>query len=62
MDCMAAIKPYQQLVFLETGFAPRMLLLLSSWCTREESLRRSILSNASGGPLTKDLEENTTEV
>ena len=72
--CMAAIKSYRQLValrfvvgVLESGFAPGVLLILSSWYKREEQSKRfavyisaAILSGAFGGLLagaiTKDLE------
>lgn len=72
--CMAAVKSYRQLValrfvvgVLEAGFAPGVLLILSSWYKREEQSRRfavyisaAILSGAFGGLLagaiTKDLE------
>ncbi|KAL8863963.1 MAG: hypothetical protein Q9174_007502, partial [Haloplaca sp. 1 TL-2023] len=71
---MAAVKNYQQLVALrfvigifEAGFAPGVLLILSSWYKREEQSKRfavyisaAILSGAFGGLLagaiTKDLE------
>ncbi|KAI4169412.1 MAG: hypothetical protein LQ343_005716 [Gyalolechia ehrenbergii] len=72
--CMAAVKSYRQLValrflvgVLEAGFAPGVLLILSSWYKREEQSKRfavyisaAILSGAFGGLLagaiTKDLE------
>ncbi|KAL8823217.1 MAG: hypothetical protein Q9191_006064 [Dirinaria sp. TL-2023a] len=71
---MAAVKNYRQLAalrfvvgILEAGFAPGVLLILSSWYKREEQSRRfavyisaAILSGAFGGLLagaiTKDLE------
>lgn len=63
--CMAAIKDYEHLVVLrifvgvfEAGFAPAMLLLMSSWYKREEQSKRfgiyisaAILSGAFGGLL-----------
>jgi MFS family permease len=63
--CMAAIKDYKHLVVLrifvgvfEAGFAPAMLLLMSSWYKREEQSKRfgiyisaAILSGAFGGLL-----------
>ncbi|KAI4199811.1 MAG: hypothetical protein LQ350_004341 [Teloschistes chrysophthalmus] len=72
--CMAAVKSYRQLValrfvvgVLEAGFAPGVLLILSSWYKREEQSKRfavyisaAILSGAFGGLLagaiTKNLE------
>ncbi|KAI4179785.1 MAG: hypothetical protein L6R41_007634, partial [Letrouitia leprolyta] len=72
--CMAAVQSYRQLVALrfligvfEAGFAPGVLLILSSWYKREEQSKRfavyvsaAILSGAFGGLLagviTKDLE------
>ncbi|KAL8769579.1 MAG: hypothetical protein Q9209_004511 [Squamulea sp. 1 TL-2023] len=72
--CMAAVQSYRQLValrfvlgVLEAGFAPGVLLILSSWYKREEQSKRfavyisaAILSGAFGGLLagaiTKDLE------
>ncbi|KAF2439360.1 MFS general substrate transporter [Karstenula rhodostoma CBS 690.94] len=63
--CMAAVKDYEHLVVLrifvgvfEAGFAPAMLLLMSSWYKREEQSKRfgiyisaAILSGAFGGLL-----------
>lgn len=63
--CMAAIKDYKHLVVLrifvgvfEAGFAPAMLLLMSSWYKRSEQSKRfgiyisaAILSGAFGGLL-----------
>ncbi|KAL8783250.1 MAG: hypothetical protein Q9213_004762 [Squamulea squamosa] len=72
--CMAVVQSYRQLValrfvlgILEAGFAPGVLLILSSWYKREEQSKRfavyisaAILSGAFGGLLagaiTKDLE------
>lgn len=72
--CMTAVQSYRQLVALrflvgifEAGFAPGVLLILSSWYKREEQSKRfavyvsaAILSGAFGGLLagaiTKDLE------
>lgn len=63
--CMAAVKDYSHLVILrifvgvfEAGFAPGILLILSSWYKREEQSKRfavyisaAILSGAFGGLL-----------
>ncbi|KAF2638732.1 MFS general substrate transporter [Massarina eburnea CBS 473.64] len=63
--CMAAVKNYHHLIVLrvfvgvfEAGFAPGMLMLLSSWYKREEQSKRfavyisaAILSGAFGGLL-----------
>ena len=72
--CMSAVKNYQQLValrvvvgMLEAGFAPGVLLIISSWYKRSEQSKRfavyisaAILSGAFGGLLagaiTKNLE------
>ncbi|KAM0799556.1 major facilitator superfamily domain-containing protein [Usnea florida] len=72
--CMSAVKNYQQLValrvvvgILEAGFAPGVLLIISSWYKRSEQSKRfavyisaAILSGAFGGLLagaiTKNLE------
>lgn len=61
--CMAVIKNYGQLValrtivgILEAGFAPGILLILSSWYKKEEQSKRfavyisaAVLSGAFGG-------------
>ena len=63
--CMSAVKNYQQLValrvvvgILEAGFAPGVLLIISSWYKRSEQSKRfavyisaAILSGAFGGLL-----------
>ena len=63
--CMAAIKSYHHLIILrifvgiiESGFAPGILLIISSWYKREEQSKRfavyisaAILSGAFGGLL-----------
>ncbi len=63
--CMSAVKTYQQLValrvligFLEAGFAPGVLLIISSWYKRSEQSKRfavymsaAILAGAFGGLL-----------
>lgn len=63
--CMAAIQTYHQLIVLrifvgvlESGFAPGILLIISSWYKREEQSKRfavfisaAILSGAFGGLL-----------
>ena len=72
--CMSVVKNFQQLValrvvvgMLEAGFAPGVLLILSSWYKRSEQSKRfavyisaAILSGAFGGLLagaiTKNLE------
>ena len=72
--CMSAVKNYQQLValrvvvgILEAGFAPGVLLIISSWYKRSEQSKRfavyisaAIMSGAFGGLLagaiTKNLE------
>ena len=70
--CMAAIKSYQQLValrfvvgILEAGFAPGVLLILSSWYKQEEQSKRfavyisaAILSGAFGGLLAGAITKN----
>ncbi|KAI4100192.1 MAG: hypothetical protein LQ339_005598 [Xanthoria mediterranea] len=70
--CMAAVQSYQQLValrflvgILEAGFAPGVLLILSSWYKREEQSKRfavyisaAILSGAFGGLLAGSITKN----
>ncbi|KAL8677488.1 MAG: hypothetical protein Q9186_006087 [Xanthomendoza sp. 1 TL-2023] len=70
--CMAAVQSYRQLValrfvvgVLEAGFAPGVLLILSSWYKREEQSKRfavyisaAILSGAFGGLLAGSITNN----
>lgn len=70
--CMAAVKSYKQLValrfvvgILEAGFAPGVLLILSSWYKQEEQSKRfavyisaAILSGAFGGLLAGAITKN----
>ncbi|KAL8784696.1 MAG: hypothetical protein Q9195_008934 [Heterodermia aff. obscurata] len=70
--CMAAVKSYKQLValrvvvgILEAGFAPGVLLILSSWYKPEEQSKRfavyisaAILSGAFGGLLAGAITKN----
>lgn len=70
--CMAAVQSYRQLValrfvvgILEAGFAPGVLLILSSWYKREEQSKRfavyisaAILSGAFGGLLAGSITKN----
>ncbi|KAL8810628.1 MAG: hypothetical protein Q9200_002420 [Gallowayella weberi] len=70
--CMAAVQNYRQLIalrfvvgVLEAGFAPGVLLILSSWYKREEQSKRfavyisaAILSGAFGGLLAGSITKN----